>query len=109
MGLLAIQRYLLAIFLVAGVMQFAHADKMPATSGVIAIATEPAQIKTVSLEGNIIGRTGGVGLPIYLNDEIKTGGQNRLQILLKDQSVFNIGPNSSLTIDKLYLIQPDQN
>ena len=100
MGLLAIQRYLLAIFLTSGLLSLAHADQMPATSGVIAIATEPASVKTVSLEGKVIGRTGGVGLPIYLNDEIKTGAQNRLQILLKDQSVFNIGPNSSLTIDK---------
>jgi hypothetical protein len=88
------------LLVVIGCMSYAHADQMPATSGVIAIATEPASVKTVSLEGKVIGRTGGVGLPIYLNDEIKTGAQNRLQILLKDQSVFNIGPNSSLTIDK---------
>ena len=79
---------------------YAHADQMPAASGVIAIATEPVSIKTVSLEGKIIGRTGGVGNPIYLNDEIKTGPQSKLQILLKDQTVFNIGPNSSLKIDK---------
>ena len=78
----------------------AHADQMPISSGVIAIATEPVSIKTVSMEGKIIGRTGGVGQPIYLNDEIKTGPQAKLQILLKDQTVFNIGPNSALKIDK---------
>jgi len=89
-----------ALALCLGLSLVAHADQMPLSSGVIAIATEPVSIKTVSLQGNIIGRTAGVGQPIYLNDEIKTGPQNRLQILLKDQSVFNIGPNSQLTIDK---------
>ena len=77
-----------------------YADQMPAQSGIIALANEPATIKTTSLEGKAIGRMGGTGQPVYLNDEIKTGPQNRLQILLKDQSVFNIGPNSLLTIDK---------
>lgn len=78
----------------------AFADQMPPQSGIIALANEPATIKTVSLEGKIIGRSAGTGQPIYLNDEIKTGPQSRLQILLKDQSVFNIGPNSVLIIDK---------
>ena len=92
--------YCLATAVLSALALPAHADQMPAASGVIAIATEPVSIKTVSLEGNIIGRTGGVGNPIYLNDEIKTGPQSKLQILLKDQTVFNIGPNSSLKIDK---------
>ena len=100
MSLKPILRALFMSFALLAAAGLAHADQMPLSSGVIAIATEPVSIKTVSLQGNIIGRTAGVGQPIYLNDEIKTGPQNRLQILLKDQSVFNIGPNSQLTIDK---------
>lgn len=79
---------------------FAFADSMPPVSGVISIATEPVTIKTTSVEGKVSTRTVGVGQPIYLNDEIKTGPNNKLQILLKDQTVFNVGPNSVMTIDK---------
>jgi hypothetical protein len=79
---------------------FAHADTMPPVSGVISIATEPVTIKTTSTDGKVSIRTAGVGQPIYLNDEIKTGPNNKLQILLKDQTVFNVGPNSVMTIDK---------
>ena len=100
MEFLLIQRALLTAAVLSALAGFAHADQMPISSGVIAIATEPVSIKTVSMEGKIIGRTGGVGQPIYLNDEIKTGPQAKLQILLKDQTVFNIGPNSALKIDK---------
>lgn len=78
----------------------ALADAMPPVSGVISVATEPVTIKTTSVEGKVSNRTVGVGQPIYLNDEIKTGPNNKLQILLKDQTVFNIGPNSVMTIDK---------
>lgn len=78
----------------------AYANTMPPVSGVISIATEPVTIKTTSVEGKVTNRTVGVGQPIYLNDEIKTGPNNKLQILLKDQTVFNVGPNSVMTIDK---------
>lgn len=81
-------------------ISFAHAKTMPPVSGVISIATEPVTIKTTSVEGKATSRTVGVGQPIYLNDEIKTGPNNKLQILLKDQTVFNVGPNSVMTIDK---------
>lgn len=73
---------------------------MPPVSGVISVATEPVTIKTTSTDGKVSIRNAGVGQPIYLNDEIKTGSNNKLQILLKDQTVFNIGPNSVMTIDK---------
>ena len=92
-----------ALSLAIGILalsSLAHADTMPPVSGVISIATEPVTIKTTSVEGKASNRTVGVGQPIYLNDEIKTGPSNKLQILLKDQTVFNIGPNSVMTIDK---------
>lgn len=78
----------------------AFANTLPIVSGVIAVASEPVSIKTTSLEGKVTNRTAGIGQSIYLNDEIKTGPNTKMQILLKDQTVFNIGPNSVLTIDK---------
>ncbi|CAM3842852.1 FecR family protein [Polynucleobacter arcticus] len=83
-----------------GWTSFAFADAMPPVSGVISMATEPVAIKTTSVAGKVTNRAVGIGQPIYLNDEIKTGPNNKLQILLKDQTVFNMGPNSVMTIDK---------
>jgi hypothetical protein len=78
----------------------AHADELPPQSGVIAMASEPVLVKTTPLKGKVTSRTANTGQPIYLNDEIKTSATSKAQILLKDQSVFNIGPNSTMVIDK---------
>lgn len=76
------------------------AEELPPNSGVIAIASQPVSVVTTSLSGKVINRTITVGQPIYLNDQINTGSNSRVQILLNDQSVFNLGPNSSLVLDK---------
>jgi hypothetical protein len=78
----------------------AYADEMPPQSGVIAMASEPVSVKTTPIKGKIIGRTASTGQAVYLNDEIKTSATAKAQILLKDQSVFSIGPNSTMVIDK---------
>lgn len=76
----------------------AHAARM--VSGVIAASNGPVTISYRAEQGQDIGRIGGIGDPIYLNDEISTGADNSLQILLKDQTVFSIGPNSTLVFDE---------
>jgi len=76
------------------------AQEMPLESGVIAMASEPVSVKTTPIKGKSISRTANTGQAIYLNDEIKTSATSKAQILLKDQSVFNIGPNSTMVIDK---------
>lgn len=47
-----------------------------------------------------IGRIVGSGKPVYLNDRLTTGASGRLQIRLKDDTLFTIGPNSSIVIDE---------
>src|SRR5215510_1689763 len=47
-----------------------------------------------------IGREIATGNQVFLGDEIKTGPQSRLQILLLDETTFTIGPDSSMTIDE---------
>ncbi len=47
-----------------------------------------------------VGRVVESGESIYLGDEISTDGEGQLQILLKDETVFTIGPNSSIVIDE---------
>lgn len=68
-------------------------------SGVIAATSAAVEISYVQPDGEVVGRIAGVGDPVYLDDEITTGPGNRLQILLADQTVFSIGPDSALVID----------
>ena len=86
----------LALIFVKGVF----ADQMPPQSGIISVASEPIAIKTTPTSGLVMNRKALVGQPIYLNDEINTSPTSKAQILLKDQTVFNIGPNSTIVIDK---------
>jgi hypothetical protein len=53
-----------------------------------------------------LDRTGSVGLAvqtgaqIYLGDRIATGAEGGLQVMLLDESVFTLGPNSALVVDR---------
>lgn len=47
-----------------------------------------------------VGRIAQSGEPVFMKDEIKTDAQGNLQILLLDETVFTIGPNSALVIDE---------
>ncbi|MGC6518285.1 MAG: FecR domain-containing protein [Candidatus Puniceispirillaceae bacterium] len=69
-------------------------------SGVIAATDKPIAISYVNEEGKTIGRIAGVGEPIYLNDEIVTPAGASMQVLLRDQTVFSIGPDSRLVFDE---------
>lgn len=46
------------------------------------------------------GRVASSGQPVFIGDQVKTDTAGQLQILLLDETVFTIGPNSSITIDK---------
>ncbi len=63
--------------------------------GVVAAARGSVQIA----KSGQVGRIAGSGEPIYLGDEVSTDGKGQLQILLLDETVFTIGPNSAIVID----------
>ena len=69
-------------------------------SGVVAFTSGDIRISYQGESGEVIGRSAGIGDPIYLNDEIATGPDTNLQILLKDQTVFTIGPDSIIIFDE---------
>lgn len=46
------------------------------------------------------GRIAQSAQPIFMGDEVKTDADGHLQILLLDETVFTIGPNSTIIIDK---------
>jgi hypothetical protein len=68
-------------------------------SGQVGIAAAVRGSVKMNSQGQI-GKIVESGAPIFLGDEISTGGEGSLQILLLDQTIFTIGPNSSIVIDK---------
>ena len=81
-------------------MTKAYAQLQRPISGVVAATSGVIEINYVAPDGEAIGRFAGIGDPIYLNDEISTGPDTSLQVLLKDQTVFTIGPNAILVFDE---------
>lgn len=49
---------------------------------------------------NIVGKQVESGDPIFLGDAITSGTQSGMQIMLLDETVFTIGPNSEISIDE---------
>ncbi|MBI3553756.1 MAG: FecR domain-containing protein [Elusimicrobia bacterium] len=47
-----------------------------------------------------VGRVIESGKTIYLNDHVTTKNESRLQVLLLDESVFTLGPNSDMVLDE---------
>ncbi len=64
--------------------------------GVVAAAQGKVELTTPGQ----IGRIAQSGQMIYMGDEVTTDAKGQLQILLLDETVFKIGPNSSIIIDK---------
>jgi len=51
-----------------------------------------------------IGRVLSSGKEVYFKDTIATGARGRLQIMLADQTVFTIGPDSEMLIDEFVYV-----
>jgi len=64
--------------------------------GVVAAAGGKVELTTPGQ----IGRVAQSGQAIFMGDEVKTDASGHLQILLLDETVFTIGPNSTITIDQ---------
>jgi hypothetical protein len=80
----------LGVPVASGISQdLARIGVVAATGGKVELTT-PGQV----------GRIAQSGQAIFLGDEVKTDAQGHLQILLLDETVFTIGPNSAITIDK---------
>src|SRR5690349_11810290 len=75
-------------------------------------AMEAAQVQVVGINAAVLNvvriRHQGAPMPfpavvrqrVALNDEVQTAAKSQLQILLLDKSVFTVGANSRLTIDR---------
>ncbi|HAM37050.1 MAG TPA: hypothetical protein DEB40_05555 [Elusimicrobia bacterium] len=50
--------------------------------------------------GAAVGRVMESGKPLFLNDHVTTGAAGRLQVMLLDETVFTMGPNSDMVLDE---------
>lgn len=70
-----------------------------ALSQIGAAAAVSGSVKAVS-QGAEVGRIVQSGKPLYLNDHVTTDDKGRLQVLLADETVFTLGPNSDMVLDE---------
>lgn len=61
---------------------------------VVLVAAAPASVERV------VGKNLGSGDRIFLGDEISTGPNSGMQIMLLDETIFTIGPDAGLVIDE---------
>lgn len=47
-----------------------------------------------------VGRVVQSGQPLFLNDHVTTDAKSRLQVMLLDETVFTIGPDSDMVLDE---------
>lgn len=51
-------------------------------------------------QGEPAGRLVESGKPIFQNDHVATDANSKMQVLLKDETVFTLGPNSDMVLDE---------
>ena len=64
--------------------------------GVVAATKGKVEVMTTGQVGRVVQS----GEEIFIGDQVKTDTNGHLQILLRDQTVFTIGPNSRIVIDE---------
>ncbi len=70
-------------------------------AGLLKIGTAAAvrgAVKAVS-SGSPVGHVISSGKPLFQNDRVTTDAAGRLQVLLLDETVFTLGPNSDMVLD----------
>ncbi len=88
--------------------QLAQAAPAAAAKAGIAAAVR-GDVQLVAVPGvREVGRIVSSGDVILLGDQVTTGPEGRLQIMLQDETVFTIGPNAALVIDR-FVYDPQTN
>ncbi len=81
-------------FMISGSL---FAMEMPTQAGVAAAVKGEVKATTPPDKTPHVLKSGD---KVYMGDKIETGDQGQLQILLLDQTVFTLGPMSSITVDE---------
>jgi len=88
--------FLIAASAIAGLATLATAQ--PQQAGVSAAVH--GQVALARASQNVVGKRVKSGDPIFLGDAITSGKESGLQVMLLDETVFTIGPNSEISIDE---------
>lgn len=91
------RRPLFVLLLLAGVASTDAHGQAGRQVGVAAAVTGQVQLAAAGGAARAGVRSGEV---IRMGDQISTGPDSKLQILLADETVFTIGPNAAMTIDE---------
>lgn len=92
-------RMSLIVGLLAGVAASGSADS-PVLTRIGVAAAVHGKIQVFTPQRPEAGHVVETGSLLYTNDVVLTGSEGRLQILLNDETVFTLGPNSSLVLDQ---------
>ena len=76
-----------------------HKTEARPLSGIVAVSTGPMSASYLR-NNRPIGRDLAAGDDVFLNDEVRTGTRTKAQVLLQDESVFSMGPGSSVVFDE---------
>jgi hypothetical protein len=82
--------------LFAETARLTQAGVAAAVKGEVKATTPPDKIAHILKSGD----------NVFMGDKIETGADGQLQILLLDQTVFTLGPSSSITVDE-FVYDPD--
>jgi hypothetical protein len=98
---------LAAAILLAASPLFAQAGAAGSLQRIGAAAAVGGKVSATAPNAKV-GRVVQSGKPIFLNDHVTTDAKGRLQVLLLDQTVFTLGPDSDMVLDE-YVYNPDDN
>lgn len=71
----------------------------PALTTIGAAAAVHGRVSAVA-PGAPVGRILSSGKPLFLNDHVTTNAVGRLQVLLADETIFTLGPDADMVLDK---------
>ena len=92
-----------------GVVSFVFLAQNPAFAAGVEIGVNSAVKGDVTIKsGEQAAKQAVIKSPVFLGDVVKSNRVGSLQVLLKDQTLFTVGPDCDLTIDK-FVYDPTKN
>ncbi len=91
---------MLAAALLAALASAAPAQPAASTLSMIGAAAAVHGQVSAQAPGAPVGRVIQSGKPLFLNDHVTTDAAGKLQVLLRDETVFTLGPNADMVLDE---------
>ena len=72
-----------------------------------AAADSVGTVTKVVNQAQIGSNTAVSGIPVYMNDRLRTGSDSRLQVTFRDNSVLTLGEKANVVVDR-YVFDPEK-